>query len=77
MAVLAAKAKVKIVVDEDWCKGCGLCVAFCPRHAMDLVEHMNDRGFHPARLARPEDCGGCGQCATMCPDSCLRITRAG
>ncbi len=75
MAVVATKPQVKIVVNEELCKGCGLCVAFCPRHAMELVAYINDRGFHPAHLARPEDCSGCTQCATMCPDSCLRITR--
>ncbi len=77
MTVLAAKPKVNIAVNEEWCKGCGLCVAVCPRHAMALSEHMNDRGFHPAHLEHPEDCTGCAQCATMCPDACLRITREG
>jgi 2-oxoglutarate ferredoxin oxidoreductase subunit delta len=73
----ATKARITIVVKEELCKGCGLCVAFCPKQAMALAAHIDSRGFHLAHLARPEDCTGCAQCAIMCPDSCLRIVRRG
>jgi 2-oxoglutarate ferredoxin oxidoreductase subunit delta len=69
------KARIVLTVQEEFCKGCGLCVDFCPQHAMQLQERMDSRGFHPAHLADPERCTGCAQCAVMCPDACIRIVR--
>jgi 2-oxoglutarate ferredoxin oxidoreductase subunit delta len=70
------KARITITVTEEFCKGCGLCVAICPQQAMQLADRMNSRGIQPAYLAHPDDCNGCTQCAIMCPDACLRITRS-
>ena len=49
----------KIIIDEAVCKGCGLCANACPLHLIDLDGgHLNSKGYHPARLARPEKCVG-------------------
>ena len=29
--------KRKLVLDPAWCKGCGICVAFCPKNALELA----------------------------------------
>lgn len=36
------------VVDRDRCKGCGLCVEFCPFGHLRLDEELNVAGYHPA-----------------------------
>ena len=69
------KARVTIIIDEDICKGCGLCVDTCPHEALALAEHINSRGFHPAVLRDAESCTGCTQCALMCPDACMTILK--
>ncbi|MDX2452106.1 ferredoxin family protein, partial [Desulfosarcina sp.] len=34
-----AKAKLKEHrINRDWCKGCGICVAFCPKTVLELDE---------------------------------------
>ena len=30
-------------VDEAFCKGCGMCVAECPRRAMEMVQEASAR----------------------------------
>jgi len=69
--------RVVLTVDEEFCKGCGLCVRVCPRHALEQIAGINSRGFHPAALVRPEDCTACAQCALMCPDACITIVKRG
>ncbi len=77
MGVPRTKGCITITIDEELCKGCGLCVAVCPRESMVFAEWANTRGFHPACVPDPETCTGCAQCALMCPDACITITRSG
>lgn len=70
-----AKSRATVIISEEICKGCGLCIAVCPRHAMGLAKHTNARGFHPAALLCLEKCTACAQCAIMCPDSCIKILK--
>ena len=70
------EGRITVTIDEEICKGCGLCVEVCPRKAMAFASGINTRGFHPASVLAPESCTGCTQCALMCPDACIRIVRS-
>jgi 2-oxoglutarate ferredoxin oxidoreductase subunit delta len=61
-------------IDTERCKGCGLCVAVCPKKVLEISATVNTRGYFPAYQARPEDCVFCAICATMCPDVAITIT---
>lgn len=66
----------KLIFDEARCKGCGLCVHACPKGVLALKKDiLNDKGYHPAGAARPEDCIGCRSCALFCPDLVITILR--
>ncbi len=63
----------KHVIDVDRCKGCGLCVAVCPKNVLEIAGKVNSKGYFPAYQARPEDCVLCAICCTMCPDVAITI----
>ncbi len=61
-------------IDKDRCKGCGLCVAVCPKNVLEISDKLNAKGYFPAHQARPEDCIHCAICCTMCPDVAITIS---
>ena len=66
-------AKGKTTFNENLCKGCGLCVAACPKKILELDKtRLNSKGYHPAAPLN-EGCVGCLSCATMCPDCAITI----
>ncbi|MDR2015807.1 MAG: 4Fe-4S binding protein [Azoarcus sp.] len=56
-----------VTINVKWCKGCGICAAFCPKKTLEL-----DRASK-ARQARPDDCIRCGMCALYCPDLAIAV----
>lgn len=64
-----------VEIDQDRCKGCSLCVLFCPQSVLEINPvQLNARGYHPAALVA-EGCTGCGVCAVICPDVCITVYR--
>ena len=61
-------------IDVDECKGCGLCVNFCPKNVLEISKKVNAKGYFPAYQARPEDCITCAICCNICPDVAITIT---
>lgn len=56
----------KLTIRTAWCKSCGICIAVCPKHSLELVE-----GF-PV-LACPSSCNQCGICEQHCPDWAILV----
>ncbi len=54
-------------VNEDECKGCGLCVEACPPKVIGLSERLNHFGYRTATYAGG-GCTGCGICFLACPE---------
>ena len=48
-------------IKKEWCKGCGICVAFCPKNVLDLDEGK-------INIKDIDACIKCGQCELRCPD---------
>jgi 2-oxoglutarate ferredoxin oxidoreductase subunit delta len=62
-------------IDSERCKGCGLCVAVCPKKVLEISTDLNGNGYFPAYQACPEDCIFCSVCCLMCPDVAITISR--
>lgn len=61
----------RVTIFPNWCKGCHLCIEFCPAHVLGagpdgrvVVEH-------------PERCTACRWCELHCPDFALFVTEVG
>lgn len=55
-----------IHVFPDWCKGCEICVAFCPTGVLSMKNQK-------AVVEHPEKCIRCYLCARRCPDFAIGI----
>jgi 2-oxoglutarate ferredoxin oxidoreductase subunit delta len=67
--------KGRIVVNELFCKGCSLCVEFCPQGVLELGhERLTAKGYHPVELAKA-GCTGCGICTIICPEAAIIVFR--
>jgi 2-oxoglutarate ferredoxin oxidoreductase subunit delta len=65
----ARKAYVHLV-RERYCKGCDICVTFCPKQVLTLRDGK-------AWAERPELCIGCGMCELRCPDFAIEVREKG
>ena len=52
---------------EDWCKGCGICIAFCPAGVFEQSKTST-----PV-IKNPDACTGCRFCEFHCPDFAITI----
>jgi len=73
MEVLVARGAV--VIDRERCKGCGLCIAACPKKVLAFSSELNSSGYNVVHMEHPEDCIGCSFCALTCPDVAIEVYR--
>ena len=62
-----------IVVNQEKCKGCGVCVVNCPTKTISLAKEVNSKGYNYAYMEFPDKCTGCTSCALVCPDSVITV----
>lgn len=60
------KVTEKVIVNKDWCKGCGICVAFCPASVLELKDGK-------VEIVNMEACIQCGLCELRCPDFAIYL----
>jgi len=66
--------KGKVTFDYEKCKGCLLCVEYCPTKILyQDMETLNKNGYNTIKVSEPDKCIGCAFCAIMCPDSVIKV----
>jgi len=63
----------KIVIDRETCKGCLLCISFCPKGLIVIDSKFNKRGLKPAKFKQDKECLGCKVCTLVCPEACIEV----
>ncbi|SHI00963.1 indolepyruvate ferredoxin oxidoreductase subunit alpha [Sporanaerobacter acetigenes] len=53
-------------INKSWCKGCGICVAFCPKNVLELKDGK-------VNIKDLDSCIKCGQCEMRCPDYAIYL----
>jgi len=61
--------KSEITIKSVRCKGCGICVAFCPKKVLGI----NLLG--KVQVVDGEACIACGQCELRCPDYAIFVDK--
>lgn len=56
----------KLIVEKDLCKGCGICVAFCPKNVLKLENEK-------VLIDDLDSCIQCGLCELRCPDYAIYL----
>ncbi|MDR3740688.1 MAG: 4Fe-4S binding protein [Terracidiphilus sp.] len=54
-------------VNEEECKGCGLCIEACPPKSIAMGDRLNHYGYRTAQY-KGEGCTACGICFLVCPE---------
>ena len=67
----------QITIDKERCKGCTLCIEYCPKKSIFLSDELNLKGYFVAAFSEGGECTGCGNCALMCPDVAIQVTDSG
>ncbi len=64
-----------IYIDKELCKGCAVCVSFCPLRLINMSDHdVNASGYAIAEM-NSDSCTACAICAMMCPDSAITVVK--
>ena len=67
-------AKGRISFEYEKCKGCKLCVEFCPTKILEIdKDNINLKGYNVIKITNPDKCIGCAFCGIMCPDSVITV----
>ena len=67
--------KGKIIIACERCKGCRLCMTFCPKGAIRTTSKLNTKGYAYAEFDPEKQCTGCATCALMCPEAIIEVYR--
>ncbi len=65
---------IEIVINPDYCKGCNICVAFCPKKVLQPSDHINSKGYTVPEAVHLDGCTQCQLCEIACPDLAIAVT---
>ncbi|MBM7614089.1 4Fe-4S dicluster domain-containing protein [Alkaliphilus hydrothermalis] len=64
MSIRKEDKKLKII--NEWCKGCAICVEYCPKKVLDMDGEK-------VTIVDLDKCIKCGLCELRCPDYAIYL----
>lgn len=68
-----AKTPIMIEIDTSLCKGCYVCVDFCPHEVFVISDKITLKSVYPPHPEHIEKCTRCKLCELMCPDFAISV----
>jgi 2-oxoglutarate ferredoxin oxidoreductase subunit delta len=62
-----------IEINEELCKGCDICIDFCPMEVLSISDFINRRGYYTPVVVSEEKCIGCRLCELVCPEFAITV----
>jgi len=66
---ITTSSGIKITINPRFCKGCEICIAFCPKKVLALDDNFK------VVVENPDACTGCLICELLCPDFAISIEK--
>lgn len=60
-------------IDEKYCKGCFLCLNYCPKKFISKSNKINSKGYTIPYIVDPENCSKCKTCELICPELAVTV----
>lgn len=64
-----------ILIDDQFCKGCHLCIQMCPKKLFSRGEKRSRGGYRMPDISDVESCSGCLLCEMTCPDLAITVQK--
>jgi 2-oxoglutarate ferredoxin oxidoreductase subunit delta len=63
-----------IEINENLCKGCEICIEFCPLDLFSASQKLNKKGYYLPVIQDADKCTGCRLCELLCPELAIILT---
>ncbi len=66
--------RVKAIhIDQKLCKGCELCIHFCPHNVLEKSKKPNEQGYYTPIPVNIKNCKACKSCEMLCPELAIFV----
>ena len=64
---------MNVCIEDQVCKGCGICVSTCPKKVLAISARRNAKGANVVEQTDPQNCVKCKTCQDVCPDLAIWV----
>lgn len=65
--------KGRIIIEDDRCKGCMICIDTCKQKEIRASSKINKTGYNIVEFCNEGRCNACTLCAIVCPDAAIEV----